>query len=99
MRSSFPISIDIKIRWQPWDGGTRLVKRMMELACQYGRYGYRRLTVLDEYMRGCLVIRVVRKPNSNDVLNVLAELFFRKGIPCQIRGENGSEFAAGIVRN
>jgi len=149
------------------------VKRMVELACQYGRYGYRRitallksegwkvnhkrverlwrreglkvpsrqpkrkrlwlndgscvrlrpqrrnhvwtydfvydrthagrafrmLTVLDEYTRECLAIRVARRLNSNDVLDTLAELFFRKGIPCHIRSDNGSEFAARIVRN
>jgi len=57
------------------------------------------LTVLDEYTRECLAIRVARRLNSNDVLDTLAELFFRKGIPCHIRSDNGSEFAARIVRN
>lgn len=162
-----------RYRGQPRDGETLLVKRMVELACQYGRYGYRRitallksegwkvnhkrverlwrreglkvpsrqpkrkrlwlndgscvrlrpqrrnhvwtydfvydrthagrafrmLTVLDEYTRECLAIRVARRLNSNDVLDTLAELFFRKGIPCHIRSDNGSEFAARIVRN
>lgn len=60
---------------------------------------FRMLTVLDEYTRECLAIKVARRLNSNDVLDVLAELFFRKGIPCHIRSDNGSEFAARIVRN
>ena len=60
---------------------------------------FRMLTVLDEYTRECLAIRVARRLNSNDVLDTLAELFFRKGIPCHIRSDNGSEFAARIVRN
>ena len=162
-----------RYRGRPREGETLLVKRMVELSCQYGRYGYRRitamlksegwkvnhkrverlwrreglkvpsrqpkrkrlwlndgscvrlrperrnhvwtydfvydrthdgrafrmLTVLDEYTRECLAIRVARRLNSNDVLDVLAELFFRKGIPCHIRSDNGSEFAARIVRN
>ncbi len=162
-----------RYRGQSRDGETLLVKRMVELACQYGRYGHRRitallesegwkvnhkrverlwkreglkvpsrqpkrkrlwlndgscvrlrpqrrnhvwtygfvydrthdgrasrmLTVLDEYTRECLAIRVTRRLNSNDVLDVLAELFFRKGVPCHIRSDNGSEFAARIVRN
>jgi len=57
------------------------------------------LTVLDEYTRECLAIKVARRLNSNDVLDVLAELFSWKGIPCHIRSDNGSEFAARIVRN
>ena len=58
---------------------------------------FRMLTVLDEYTRECLAIRVARRLNSNDVLDTLAELFFRKGIPCHIRSDNGSEFTARIV--
>lgn len=60
---------------------------------------FRMLTVLDEYTRECLAIKVARRLNSNDVLDTLAELFFRKGIPCHIRSDNGSEFAARILRN
>jgi len=60
---------------------------------------FRMLTVLDEYTRECLAIKVAMRLNSNDVLDVLAELFFRKGIPCHIRSDNGSEFAARTVRN
>jgi len=57
------------------------------------------LTVLDEDTRECLAIKVARRLNSNDVLDTLAELFFRKGIPCHIRSDNGSEFASRFVRN
>ncbi len=57
------------------------------------------LAVLDEYTRECLAIKVVRRLNSKGVLDVSAYLFFRKGIRCHIRSENGSEFAARTVKN
>ena len=154
------------------DDEPRLVKRMVELATQYGRYGYRRitamlrwegwkvnhkriqrlwrreglkvpskqpkrrrlwfndgscirlrpahknhvwaydfvltrthdgrpvrmLTVLDEYTRECLTIDTVRKLNHQNVLECLADLFVRKGVPDYLRSDNGSEFTAEAVR-
>ena len=52
------------------------------------------LTVLDEYTRECLAIRVERGLNSSDVLEVLDDLFVRRGVPKHIRSDNGSEFTA-----
>ena len=154
------------------DDEPRLVKRMVELATQYGRYGYRRitamlrwegwkvnhkriqrlwrreglkvpskqpkrrrlwfndgscirlrpahknhvwaydfvltrthdgrpvrmLTVLDEYTRECLAIDTARKLNHQNVLECLADLFVRKGVPDYLRSDNGSEFTAEAVR-
>jgi transposase InsO family protein len=57
------------------------------------------LNVLDEFTRECLTIRVSRKLNSIDVLDVLTELFMRRGIPGYIRSDNGPEFVAKAVRN
>jgi transposase InsO family protein len=48
----------------------------------------RLLTILDEYSRECLAIRVARKANSLDVLTVLARLFIRHGTPEHIRSDN-----------
>jgi transposase InsO family protein len=56
------------------------------------------LTVIDEYTRECLAIRVERKLKSIDVLETLADLFLIKGVPEHIRSDNGSEFTAKIVR-
>jgi len=39
------------------------------------------LTILDEYSRECLAIRVSRRANSMDVLTVLARLFVERGTP------------------
>jgi transposase InsO family protein len=60
---------------------------------------FRMLTVIDEYSRECLAIEVARRLRSDDVLQVLAELFVRHGAPDYIRSDNGSEFTAKAVRD
>ena len=45
----------------------------------------RLLTVVDEYTRECLTIRVERRMTANDVLWALADLFLEYGIPEHIR--------------
>ena len=54
----------------------------------------RLLTVIDEYTRRCLAIRVGYSLRSEDVMEVLRDLFFREGCPAYIRSDNGSEFRA-----
>jgi putative transposase len=54
----------------------------------------RMLTVIDEYTRECLTIRVDYQLKSDDVLDVLSTLFLTKGLPDYIRSDNGSEFTA-----
>lgn len=49
---------------------------------------FRMLCVIDEYTRECLAIRVERRLNSRDVLDVLGELFVRHGAPEHIRSDN-----------
>jgi putative transposase len=55
--------------------------------------------VNDEYSRECLAIEVARRIRSDDVLQVLAELFVRHSAPDYIRSDNGSEFTAKVVRD
>ncbi len=59
----------------------------------------RLLTVIDEYSRECLAIRVARHFKSHDVLYTLSELFLEHGIPEHIRSDNGPEFIALAVRS
>lgn len=59
---------------------------------------YRMLTVIDEYTHECLAIHVKRKLNSSDVLECLADLFMKHGVPEHIRSDNGPEFVAEAVR-
>jgi putative transposase len=58
----------------------------------------RLLTVIDEYTRECLAIRVARRMTSHDVLYLLSELFLEHGLPEHIRSDNGPEFVAKAVR-
>ena len=57
------------------------------------------LNVIDEYSRECLMIRVKRKLNSVDVIDVLRDLFILRGMPAFIRSDTGPEFVAEAVRN
>jgi hypothetical protein len=76
-----------------------------------GQYGYdlvherthdgrplRILTVVDEYTRECLAIRVSRRLCSEDVLQQLTDLFVARGTPQYLRSDNGPEPTATAVR-
>lgn len=58
----------------------------------------RMLTVLDEYTRECLAIRVERKIKADGVLEELSRLMVDRGTPEHLRSDNGSEFTAEAVR-
>ena len=58
----------------------------------------RMLTVIDEYTRKCLAIRVGSSLKSDDVLDTLSTLFITEGVPGYIRSDNGSEFTAKSLR-
>ena len=57
------------------------------------------LTIIDEYTRECLAIKVDRKLNSANVLDILTDLLILHGVPDYIRSDNGPEFTAKAVRN
>lgn len=59
---------------------------------------FRTLNLIDEYTRECLAIRVKRKLNSTDVIDVLTDQFLVRGVPSFIRSDNGPEFVAEAVR-
>jgi transposase InsO family protein len=56
------------------------------------------LTLLDEYTRESLAIKVDRALKAYDVVEQLAELFVIRGTPDFIRSDNGSEFTSDVVR-
>lgn len=58
----------------------------------------RMLTVIDEYTRKCLAIRVGSSLKADDVLDTLSNLFITEGVPGYIRSDNGSEFTAKPTR-
>ena len=60
---------------------------------------FRILTILDEYTRECLAMRVDRHISSQDVIEQLYDLFLLRGVPEHIRSDNGPEFTAKRVRD
>ena len=56
------------------------------------------LTMLDEYTRQCLAIRVERQIRSGQVLATLWQAMMQYGIPEHIRSDNGTEFIAGKIQ-
>jgi len=56
------------------------------------------LSIVDEYTRECLTLKVDRSITSEDVIDTLAELFAMRGVPRCIRSDNGPEFIAHAIR-
>nr|WP_199262220.1 IS3 family transposase [Paracoccus binzhouensis] len=60
---------------------------------------YRMLNVIDEFTHEALAIRIDRKLNSTDVIDVLSDLFILRGVPEHVRSDNGPEFIATAVQD
>jgi putative transposase len=58
----------------------------------------RLLTLIDEYTRECLAIRVARRQNSVTVIETLSDVMLMRGVPDYIRSDNGTEMTAKLVR-
>jgi transposase InsO family protein len=56
------------------------------------------LSIVDEYTRECLALKVDRSITSEDVIDTLAELFAIRGVPEHIRSDNGPEFIALAIQ-
>ena len=48
------------------------------------------LTLIDEYKRECLTLKVTRRLRSQDILEQLGYLFIYRGLTGFIRSDNGS---------
>jgi putative transposase len=59
----------------------------------------RMLTLMDEYTRECLAIRVARRLKRYEVIEALADVMVFRGTPEHIRSDNGPEFVAEELRN
>ena len=58
----------------------------------------RLLTLIDEYTRECLAIRVARRLGSQEVIETLADVMLVRGIPEYLRSDNGPELVARELR-
>jgi transposase InsO family protein len=60
--------------------------------------GLRMLTLIDEYTRESLAVRVARRLRSLAVIETVADAMLAHGIPEHIRSDNSPEFVATAVR-
>jgi transposase InsO family protein len=58
----------------------------------------RLMTLIDEFTRECLAIRVARRINGMGVIEAMADAMIVHGVPEHIRSDNGPEMTAKIVR-
>ena len=56
------------------------------------------LGILDEFTRENLSLEVEHNMTSEDVIDILAELFAERGLPKHIRSDNGPEFVANAIQ-
>ena len=59
----------------------------------------RMLTLIDEYTRESLAIRVARRLGRYEVIEALADVMLYRGVPEHIRSDNGPEFVAKELRS
>ena len=64
----------------------------------HGGRTIRLLTLIDEFTRESLAIRVERRLRSQEVIETLSEVMLWRGIPEHIRSDNGPEFVAKQLR-
>jgi hypothetical protein len=64
----------------------------------HGGRKYRVLSVLNEFTHECLAIRVARKLKAIDVIDVLSDLFFLRGITSGPTTDRGSSVATSPCR-
>ena len=57
------------------------------------------LSIVDEYTRESLALKVDRSITSEDLINPLAELFARRSVPSHLRSDNGPQFIAAAIQN
>jgi putative transposase len=58
----------------------------------------RLMTLIDEFSRRCLAIRVARRINAIGVIESFADVMLFEGIPAYIRSDNGPEMVAKVLR-
>ena len=57
------------------------------------------LTLVDEYTREALAIKMTRRLNSVNAIEAMADVMLVKGVSAHIRWDNGPEMAAKIIRD
>ena len=68
------------------------------MCLRYPGRSLRILTLIDEYTREGLALRVDRRINSFGVIETLADAMLQKGVPEHVRCDNGPEMIAQALR-
>jgi putative transposase len=58
----------------------------------------RLMTLIDEFTRECLAVRVAHRINGLGVLETMAKVMMARGVPENIRSDNGPEMTSKIAR-
>lgn len=58
----------------------------------------RLMTLIDEFTRECLAVRVARRINGLGVLETMANVMLARGVPENVRSDNGPEMTSKVVR-
>jgi len=56
------------------------------------------MTLIDEFTRECLALKVARRINSIRVIEALADAMLSRGIPEHVHGDNGPEMVSKAQR-
>jgi putative transposase len=56
------------------------------------------LTLIEGVTQECLVIKVAWRPKSQDVMEQLADLLLSRGLPGNVRSNDGPEFIARKIK-
>lgn len=65
----------------------------------YDGRSLRIMAVIEEFTRECLALMVARRINSLGVIDTLADVMLMRGVPENIRSDNGPEMTAKVVRD
>ena len=90
-----------ELRAVPTFGGQNWSSQRIEFVTLGETYDGRKvrlMTLIDEFTRECLAIRVARRINSLGVIETMADSMIERGVPEHIRSDNGQEMTAKIVR-
>ncbi len=56
-------------------------------------------SLIDEYTREWLALEADRSMTATDVIDILAQVFWVRGVPQHIRSDNGPEFIATAIQS
>jgi putative transposase len=57
------------------------------------------VTLIDEFTRECVAIKVARRINNFGMRETMANAMLMHGVPEHVRSDNGDELTAKVVRN